>query len=163
MGCLQSKSTGVEDYTESKKESFNDDKLTEKKELLPEDLDVVFIDCDDTIYFNNWATAVRLKDSISAFTAQRLGLEESYAWRLYQTYGTALRGLLKEGLIPEDRIEEYLHAVHNVPLEEINRNPELRTMLLQMQVRRWIFTASSHEHARRCMNRVGVDDLFDSV
>jgi pyrimidine 5'-nucleotidase len=131
--------------------------------LSADDLDVVFVDCDDTLYFNAWSTAVRLKNSISEFTSRRLGLDDDYAWRLYKQHGTALRGLLMESLIPQERVEEYLHAVHNVPLDEIAPNPDLRAMLLQMQVRRWVFTASTREHALRCMKRVGVDDLFEGA
>jgi len=153
MGCIQSNPPGESSGGES----------STKKTLAASDLDVVFVDCDDTLYFNSWATAVRLRDKISYFTSSKLGLEDSYAWRLYQTYGTALRGLLNENLIPPERVEEYLHAVHDVPLEEINRDPELRNMFLQMQVRRWVFTASSREHAARCMRRVGVDDLFEGI
>jgi UMP-CMP kinase len=82
---------------------------------------------------------------------------------LYKTHGTALRGLLQEKLIPKDRVEEYLHAVHDIPLDEISRNPELRDMFLALGVRRFVFTASSREHAMRCMKRVGVDDMFEGV
>ena len=132
-------------------------------ELFASDLDVVFVDCDDTVYFNSWATAVRLKNRISEYTQRRLGLDDDYAWRLYKTYGTALRGLLQEGLIAPERVEEYLHAVHNVPLEEIARDPALREMFLRMDVKRYIFTASTREHAMRCLRRVGIDDLFDGI
>jgi pyrimidine 5'-nucleotidase len=155
MGCLQS--------TMGEGAAAGDSSTVRSRSLEATDLDVIFVDCDDTIYFNNWATAVRLKNKISNFTSSRLGLEDSYAFSLYQKYGTALRGLLSEGLIPPERVEEYLHAVHDVPLSEINRDPALRKMLLQLQVRRWIFTASSKEHAMRCMKRVGVDDLFEGV
>lgn len=131
--------------------------------LSASSLDIVFVDCDDTLYFNNWATLERLRDKISLFTKDRLGVEDTYAWRLYKQHGTALRGLLNEDLIPKERVEEYLHAVHDVPLEEINRDPELREMLLKLRVKMWIFTASSKEHATRCMKRVGVEDLFEGV
>jgi len=154
MGCINST---------TKAEAAGDSQSVTPKKLEAEDLDVIFFDCDDTLYFNNWATAVRLKDKISQFTSSRLGLEDSYAWQLYQTYGTALRGLLSENLIPKERVEEYLHAVHDVPLDEINRDPDLRKMMLQLQVRRWVFTASSKEHALRCMRRVGVDDMFEGI
>ena len=165
MGCTQAKEaqqTGG-GGTGREGDGNNNTGGVKTADIQPSDLDVVFVDCDDTLYFNNWATASRLKDKISSFTANRLGLEESYHWRLYQTYGTALRGLLNENLIPPERVEEYLHAVHDIPLEEISRDRELRNMFLQMQVRRWVFTASSREHAMRCMKRVGVDDLFEGV
>ncbi|KAH9258139.1 pyrimidine 5'-nucleotidase [Batrachochytrium salamandrivorans] len=126
-------------------------------------LDVLFFDCDDTLYFNDWATAIRLKDKISEFTSRQLGLDDEYAFELYQKYGTALRGLLEENLLPEDRVEQYLHLVHNVPLAEIQRNLELREMLLRVNCKRWVFTASTREHANRCLKRVGVEDLFEGV
>lgn len=164
MGCTQSDQDDARALpVQEEKELGKALEPDESPALTPADLDVLFVDCDDTIYFNNWATAVRLKDSISDFTSNRLGLEDSYAYKLYQTHGTALRGLLDEKLIPSERIEEYLHAVHDIPLAEISRDEDLRKMLLELQVRRWIFTASSKEHAKRCMKRVGVEDLFEGI
>jgi pyrimidine 5'-nucleotidase len=80
-----------------------------------------------------------------------------------QKYGTALRGLLEEKLLPEERIEQYLHLVHDIPLHEIERNLEMRQLLLRTNVKRWIFTASSREHAMRCLKRVGIEDLFEGI
>jgi len=132
-------------------------------ELSMDDLDVVFVDCDDTLYFNSWLTALRLQNAVTQFHTQRLNQDDNYALRLFEEHGTALRGLLDLGVIPPERAEEYLHAVHNVPLDEIAPNPELRAMLLRMGVRRWVLTASTREHAMRCMKRVGVDDEFEGV
>jgi len=132
-------------------------------ELGVDDLDVIFVDCDDTLYFNSWATAAKMKNAVAQFHTKRLNHDEDYALQLYEKHGTALRGLLDDGIIPPDRVEEYLHAIHNIPLDEISPNPELRSMFLRLGVRRWIFTASSREHALRCMKRIGVDDVFEGI
>jgi UMP-CMP kinase len=143
--------------------SKNNSKETSNNQLTFHDLDVLFVDCDDTIYFNDWSTASRLKEKISDFTTKKLGLKPEYAYELYQKHGTALRGLLKENLIPDNRVEEFLHLVHDISLEEITRNSELREMFLKIPIRRWIFTASSREHGLRCMKQVGIEDLFEGI
>jgi len=115
------------------------------------------------LYVNSWATAARITEAISLYTTQRLALPKGYAWELYKKHGTALKGLLAEGHLTEESVEEYLHAVHDVPLDDIAPDPALRAMLERILVRRFVFTASSREHAGRCIARVGVEGVFEGV
>mgnify|MGYP002822773881 CR=1 FL=1 len=82
-----------------------------------------------------------------------------------QTLDQSLKGLLAEGLLPRDRIEEYLAAVHDVSLEEIGPDPAMRAIVEACRTKadRFVFTASISEHAKRCLERVGVDDLFTCI
>mgnify|MGYP006155002369 CR=1 FL=1 len=41
---------------------------------------VLFIDCDDCIYQNKWATAKKITESIAAYTA-KLGVSKDEAYR----------------------------------------------------------------------------------
>jgi len=118
----------------------------------------VFFDVDDCLYRNQWATAERLTESIEGYCTQRLGLPPGKAYQLYQTYGTAIHGLLEEKLIHEEQVEEYLESVHDVPLDEIQPDPLLRELILAIPHPRWAFTASTASHARRCLRRLGLDD-----
>jgi putative hydrolase of the HAD superfamily/pyrimidine and pyridine-specific 5'-nucleotidase len=49
--------------------------------------------------------------------------------------------------------------------EHIGPDPELRAMLqsLDPSIPRWVFTASIEPHARRCLELLGVSDLFEGV
>lgn len=123
---------------------------------------VCFFDCDDCLYFNDWETAGLLTEKIEEYCQSVLNLPPGKAYELYKGYGTALKGLLSEGFIrntPED-IDTYLEACHDVPLSSIHPDPELRSMLLRIKRPRWVFTASVASHARRCLEALGIADLF---
>ena len=57
---------------------------------------VVFFDCDDCLYFNNWRTAKFLTEKIEAYCISELGLAPGTAYELYKEHGTCLQGLIKE-------------------------------------------------------------------
>jgi FMN phosphatase YigB (HAD superfamily) len=84
--------------------------------------------------------------------------------QLYKEYGTALKGLIAEGYLPEDATDEYLQAVHDIPLH-FKRDDRLRAILLQLDpsIPRYIFTASVRQHAERCLVQLGIDDLFVDI
>jgi pyrimidine 5'-nucleotidase len=127
-------------------------------------VEVLFFDCDDTLYQNAWRTAERLKKSIDEYTTQELHLAPDVSYRLYKEHGTALRGLIKEHLLPEDQVERFLSKVHDVSLEDITARPALREMLLRLgHKRRFVYTASTREHAMRCLHIIGIADLFEDV
>jgi hypothetical protein len=65
---------------------------------------VIFLDCDDCLYQNNWKTADKITTSIGAYTRNKLGISTEDAYELYKVHGTCLKGLLagSEGRIDED-------------------------------------------------------------
>lgn len=128
----------------------------------------IFFDCDDCLYFDNWTLAKQLTAKIDEWCVTHGGLRPGHAYELYKQYGTALRGLLAEGYIEsnEEAIDQFLVFVHSIPVKELLRpDPELRSMLLRMDpsVPRYIFTASVAHHARRCLEALGIDDLFVGI
>eukprot|EP00327_Prymnesium_parvum_P006197 CAMPEP_0182814756 /NCGR_PEP_ID=MMETSP0006_2-20121128/10025_1 /TAXON_ID=97485 /ORGANISM="Prymnesium parvum, Strain Texoma1" /LENGTH=225 /DNA_ID=CAMNT_0024940905 /DNA_START=214 /DNA_END=891 /DNA_ORIENTATION=+ len=120
----------------------------------------VFLDCDDTLYQNQWATAEKITKSIAACTA-KLGVSPEKAYELYKTHGTCLKGLLKEGLLEKEKgVDEFLHQAHQIDYSDIAPDPELAAILKRItKPRIWVFTASTREHALRCMERLGLADL----
>ena len=79
---------------------------------------VIFIDCDDCLYQNDWETAAKITTSIAAYTAN-LGVSEEKAYALYKAHGTCLKGMLAEGFIASDAAEDFLLKVRANP----NLNP----------------------------------------
>jgi len=53
--------------------------------------------------------------------------------------------------------------VHAIDLSDITPDPALREMLLKIDRPRYIFTASVASHARRCLQRLGIADLFKGI
>ena len=118
----------------------------------------LFVDCDDCVYQNDWATAAKITTSIAAYTV-RIGVSKEQAYALYQKHGTCLKGLLAEGLLDESGAEAFLHEVHLIDYSDIAPDPILGQELARLAVPSWIFTASTSEHAKRCLERVGIGAL----
>ena len=119
----------------------------------------LFIDCDDCLYQNDWATAKKITTSIAAYT-NKLGVSKEEAYALYQKHGTCLKGLLVEGRIdPGAGVEEFLREVHTIDYSDIHPDPPLRAELANLTVPHWVFTASTSEHANRCLDRLGLSGL----
>jgi len=128
---------------------------------------VVFFDCDDCLYFDGWTVAKRLTAKINEWCVAR-GMETGSAYKLYKKYGTALKGLIAEGLIPdsEEELDQYLRDVHDIPIHDlIAKDDRLRSVLLAMDptIPKYIFTASVRHHAERCLKALGIEDLFVDI
>ena len=124
-------------------------------------VEALFFDCDDCLYQNEWATAKKITNSIAAYTT-KIGVSKEQAYALYKTHGTCLKGLLVEGRIDAAGAEAYLKEVHDISYEDIAPDPTLRAILQRIAKPRdntWIFTASTEEHAKRCLGRLGIADL----
>lgn len=128
----------------------------------------VFFDCDDCLYFNGWKTARLLSQKIEQYCVSNLGLRPGQDYELYKEYGTALRGLLAEGYLEdsEEAVNRYLQEVHDIPVSRhISRDENLRRILLRIDpsIPKYIFTASVRDHAKRCLEALGIDDLFEDL
>merc|ERR1719210_2648284 len=91
-----------------------------------------------------------------------MSLPPGKAYQLYKQHGTCLKGLLMEGIIEDtpEAIDGFLLACHDIPLASIKPDPVLRALLLRIRQPRWVFTASVASHAQRCLEALGIDDLF---
>lgn len=135
-------------------------------QLRPKPL-VVFFDCDDCLYFDEWKTAALLSRKIDEWCVNR-GLQQGQAYQLYKKYGTALRGLRAEGYIEQtdEAIDQFLQDVHDIPIHDLLQpDQELREMLLRMDpsIQKYVFTASVEDHAERCLQALGIADLFVGI
>lgn len=129
---------------------------------------VIFFDCDDCLYFDDWKTANKLTAKIEEWSVEKVGLPKGKAYQLYKEHGTALRGLLAEGHIDNDpeAIDGFLRDVHDIPIHElIKPDKKLREILLKMDptIPKFIFTASVSHHAIRCLKALGIEDIFEDT
>ena len=123
----------------------------------------LYIDCDDTMYRNDWKVAKMITDNIEEYVTKKLKLPEGKAYELYKKHGTALRGLQQEKLVEFDE-DDFLEKVHHLPEAKryIQPDPKLKAVLNAIRVDKWVFTASVSEHARRCMDLLGVTSCFQN-
>jgi pyrimidine 5'-nucleotidase len=125
----------------------------------------LYFDLDDTLYPASSGLWAAIRERMNAYMqrmmdlpiADIISLRQSYL----ETYGTTLRGLQAHFDVDRD---EYLAFVHDLPLEKFIRpDPGLRTLLLSLPQRRWVFTNADNNHAKRVLKILGVVDCFDGV
>ncbi len=125
----------------------------------------LFIDLDDTVYPAETGLWELIKQRISLYMHEKLGMSwaEIPALRnnYYRNYGTTMRGLMADFDIDK---EEYLLFVHNVPIEEyLKPDPELHRALQSLPQKKVIFTNADAPHALRVMNALGITDCFEKT
>ena len=69
------------------------------------------------------------------------------------------------GLVAHHDVDphEFLAEVHDVPLDLLTPDPELRTALERLPGQRLVFTNGSAWHAERVLERLGIADQFNDV
>jgi putative hydrolase of the HAD superfamily len=127
---------------------------------------VILFDLDETLYPRASTLMPVIGRRIEQYITTSVGIPRDQSEQLRKhwrsTYGTALRGLMVEGY-PVD-VDDYLHYVHDVPLEGvIEPRPELRAMLLDIPLRCVVLTNSNREHASRVLAHVNLADCFERV
>ena len=125
----------------------------------------LYFDLDDTLYPPGSGLWDAIRDRMNVYMQKLIDLPLSEITTIRQgyleKYGTTLRGLQANYDVDA---EEYLAFVHDLPLEEyIHPDPALRTLLLSLPQRRWIFTNSDHNHANRVLNILGLAGCFEGI
>jgi len=127
--------------------------------------EVAFFDLDDTLYDKQSGLWEAIRQRMSLYMHERLGMSWDIIPTLrrhyFETYGTTLRGLQLHHQVNAD---DYLAYVHDLPIHEfIQPDPELRQMLITLPLRRFIFTNADRDHARRVLQVLGVEDCFEGI
>ena len=121
-------------------------------------------DLDDTLYPAETELMNLIRDRITQFVMKITGLPRDEAFVIqrgwFEQHGAALPGLLAEHSITPT---EFLTFVHDIPLDRVPPDPELRTAIMRLPGRKLIFTNGAEHHALRVMEKIGVADLFEGV
>jgi putative hydrolase of the HAD superfamily len=125
----------------------------------------LFFDLDETLYPKGSGLWEAIRERMSGFLVQRLGLpvEEVEILRrnYFEQYGTTLRGLQIHHQVDTD---EYLAYVHDLPLENyLQPLPGLPELLTSLPQCKWIFTNADAAHARRVLAILGLSGCFDGI
>ncbi|MFZ0533329.1 MAG: pyrimidine 5'-nucleotidase [Anaerolineales bacterium] len=125
----------------------------------------LYFDLDDTLYPASSGLWAAIRERMNAYMQRLIDLpipdivclRQSYL----EKYGTTLRGLQAHYKVDAD---EYLAFVHDLPLEKfIHPDPSLRTLLLSLPQRRWVFTNADTNHANHVLNILGITDCFEGI
>ncbi|XP_039120762.1 suppressor of disruption of TFIIS-like [Dioscorea cayenensis subsp. rotundata] len=128
---------------------------------LKSPFDCILFDLDDTLYSSNVGIAQVCKKNIEKFLAKKCGVspERSASLRveLFQFYGSSLSGLIALGYdVHPDEYHSYVHWT--LPYEWIKPDPQLNELLKSIQQPKIIFTNSDMKHAKRVLERLGIDE-----
>lgn len=129
------------------------------------EIQAVFFDLDGTLYSDQSGLWLEIRRRIDRYMIERMHFSVEEVAQLRQhfldVYGTTLRGLQVEHQINSD---EYLHYVHDIPLEQyIGPDPGLAAMLRTLKRPRWVLTNSDLAHARRVLSTLGVSELLPEI
>ena len=121
-------------------------------------------DLDNTLYPPECEFMALVEGRITDFVVRESGLPADEALVLQKRYlhehGTSLAGLMAHYDIDPHR---FLDEVHDVSMECLRPDPELRRGLQRLPGRRLVFTNGSARHAERVLERLAVADLFEDV
>ncbi len=126
---------------------------------------VWILDLDNTLYPADSGLFAEVDQRIRRFMEERLGIPPEripeLRVRYREVYGVTLGGLMAHhGVDPGD----YLHYVHDVPLERyLGRDPELDRALGRLPGPKVVFTNGSSAHAWRVLRLLGVERRIDGV
>ena len=123
-------------------------------------------DLDDTLYPADCGMWIEIRERITSYMVERLGVSEVDApvqrQRYFREYGTSLAGLRHD--YPDINTDEYLAYVHNVSYElYLSRNEALSGMLSQLNMAKSVFTNADQAHACRVLSALGVERHFDVI
>jgi pyrimidine 5'-nucleotidase len=125
----------------------------------------LFFDLDDTLYSSGNGLWAAIRQRMTDYMAERLGLPPATIPRLreqyYMTYGTTLRGLQKHHTVDTD---DFLQYVHDVPVDKfLQPLPELKALIESLPQKRWIFTNADEAHARRVLRALRLEECFSGI
>jgi pyrimidine 5'-nucleotidase len=125
----------------------------------------LYFDLDDTLYPASSGLWDAIRDRMNIYMRKFIDLPladiVSIRQKYLEQYGTTLRGLQAHYVVD---VDEYLAFVHDLPLEKyIHPDPNLRTLILSLPQRRWIFTNSDHNHANRVLKIIGLEGCFEGI
>jgi len=125
----------------------------------------LFFDLDETLYPPDTGLWQAIAKRITLYMIERMGfppeqvvgIREKY----FREFGTTLRGLQANHNVDT---EDYLAFVHAVPLDHyIQADPQVRTAIASLPARKFIFTNADANHARRVLEAVDLQGLFDGI
>jgi putative hydrolase of the HAD superfamily len=125
----------------------------------------LIFDCDDTLYPRGSGLMQAISERISRYMIERMGMDPESVPRLrrayWREYGTTSRGLQ---VLHELDVEDYMHYVHDLPLEQyIRPDPAFDEVLAALPQRKVVFTNATAEHARAVLRVMGVDRHFTGI
>lgn len=127
-------------------------------------IDIWVFDLDNTLYPIECEYMALIEGRMTEFVMRQTGLERDEARALqhgyYNEHGTTLAGLMaNHGVDPK----AFLDEVHEVSMDRLVPDPELRAAIERLPGRRLVFTNGGEKHAERVLDRLNLNDLLEDT
>ena len=124
----------------------------------------ILFDLDGVLYQDLEAVFGQVSKKMTKYISNKLNLSLEKAKELqtnyFHKYNTSLNGLMiHHDIKPED----FLKYVHDIDLSFMKKDLVLRNELENLNIKKFIFTNGSKEHAKNITKHLGINDLFDDL
>ena len=124
----------------------------------------ILFDLDGVLYQDLEAVFGQVSKRMTKYISNALGLDLIKAKELqtnyFHKYNTSLNGLMIHHNIKPD---EFLEYVHDIDLSFMKKDMVLRKELEKLNLKKFIFTNGSKNHAINITTHLGISDLFDGL
>tara|TARA_B100000029_G_scaffold240774_1_gene237955 strand:- start:559 stop:1230 length:672 start_codon:yes stop_codon:yes gene_type:complete len=124
----------------------------------------IVFDCDGVLYKDLEAVFGQVSKRMTNYISNKLNLDLKKAKELqtsyFHKYNTSLNGLMIHHNV--DPID-FLKFVHDVDLSFLKKNKNLRNELINLNLKKYVFTNGSKEHVENIIHHLGIEDLFDGI
>ena len=124
----------------------------------------ILFDLDGVLYQDLEAVFGQVSKKMTKYISDKLDLDLKKAKELqknyFHKYNTSLNGLMIHHNI---KPEEFLKYVHDIDLSFMKKDLILRKELESLNLKKFIFTNGSKEHANNITKHLGINDLFNGL
>ena len=127
-------------------------------------IDTWIFDLDLTLYGPEANIMAQVRDRIALFVEKHFNIGSDEAHKIRHTYwkkyGTTLGGLMAEHKVEPSG---YLDFVHDVDMDLLRPDADLRRQVISLPGRKLIFTNADAPYAERILAARGLDNLFEDI
>ena len=124
----------------------------------------ILFDLDGVLYQDLEAVFGQVSKKMTEYISLKLDLDLKKAKELqtnyFHKYNTSLNGLM---IHHDIKPSEFLKYVHDIDLTFMKKDLILRKELENLNLKKFIFTNGSKEHANNITKHLGINDLFDGL
>ena len=127
-------------------------------------IDTWIFDLDLTLYGPEANIMAQVRDRIALFVEKHFNIGSDEAHKIRHTYwkkyGTTLGGLMAENKVEPNG---YLDFVHDVDMDLLRPDADLRRQIISLRGRKLIFTNADAPYAERVLAARGLENLFEDI
>jgi len=123
-------------------------------------------DLDNTLYPPEENIFSQIDQKMTSFIADNLKISNEEAFNIQKQnfidHGTTLAGFMNSG---NDKIDpdKFLEYVHDINLNSLQEDNDLRKILLLLPGKKYIFTNGTKKHAENVLKKLNLENVFQSI